>query len=59
MGKRAAPKSPDPVPFDEALRRLLKAKPHHKPAKKSGEGGSPERDKAKPRNRPADPRRRA
>lgn len=24
-----------PVPFDEALRRLVKAPPQHKPAKKS------------------------
>jgi len=27
--------SPDPIPFDEALRRMLNTPPQHKPAKKA------------------------
>ena len=33
--KKPAKQEREPLPFDDALRRLLKAKPQHKPAPKS------------------------
>jgi hypothetical protein len=33
--------TPPPVPFDDALRRILKAKPQHKKTKPTTKGGKP------------------